>query len=220
MPRVLAVVRDPSSAEAVPAIPEGSGTRSGASGRGRGRPLAADRTDAILRAAGDLFDEMGYDQLRVQDIAARAGVGLATLYRRWPTKQALLADALRAKDQSLDAGVDGAPLEVLAAIAGQVAGQTLGPKGEFLPGLLAAIRDDDDLAEALRVGVIDPLHDRIRGELVTVLGPDHPELEVLVEMIPAICVYRALAPVDAGDPDALVATMVDLIATVATGSPR
>ena len=61
----------------------------------RGRPLATERTDAILTAAGELFEEVGFDQLTVQDIAQRAGVGLATLYRRWPSKHALLIEALR-----------------------------------------------------------------------------------------------------------------------------
>nr|WP_249420042.1 TetR/AcrR family transcriptional regulator [Rhabdothermincola salaria] len=188
--------------------------------RGRGRPLAADRTDAILQAAGDLFDEVGYDQLRVQDIASRAGVGLATLYRRWPTKQALLVDALRVKNQTFERPGEGEPLEVLAHIAGLVAGGTLGTRGEFLPGLLTAIRDDAELAESLRVGVIDPLHDRVRAELVAILGADHPQLELLVEMVPALCIYRALAPIEPGDPDALVATMVDLVTIVATASGR
>jgi AcrR family transcriptional regulator len=187
--------------------------------RGRGRPRAADRTDAILAAAGDLFDEVGYDQLRVQDIATRAGVGLATLYRRWPTKQALLADALREKDRSFGGAGEGEPLEVVGQIASHIARGTLGPRGEFLPGLLAAIRDDEDLAEALRIGVIDPLHARIRAELAIVLGPDHPQLELLVEMVPAVCVYRALAPVDPGDPDELVTSMVQLLSTVAGAHP-
>ena len=199
----------PSGADEVAAAP-----------RGRGRPLAADRTDAILQAAGDLFDEVGYDQLRVQDIASRAGVGLATLYRRWPTKQALLVDALRVKNQTFERPGEGDPLEVLAHIARLVAGGTLGSRGEFLPGLLTAIRDDADLAESLRTGVIDPLHERIRTELVEVLGPDHPQLELLVEMVPALCIYRALAPIEPGDPDALVATMVDLVTIVASSSAR
>src|SRR5579859_7628960 len=59
-----------------------------------GRPRAEDRTPAILEAAKELMGEVGYDRLRIQDVADRAGAGLATLYRRWPTKQALVADAI------------------------------------------------------------------------------------------------------------------------------
>src|ERR1700694_89534 len=60
-----------------------------------GRPRAEDRTPAILEAAKELMGEVGYDRLRIQDVADRAGAGLATLYRRWPTKQALVAGAIR-----------------------------------------------------------------------------------------------------------------------------
>jgi len=59
-----------------------------------GRPRAADRTPPSSQAAKDLLGEVGYDRLRIQDVADRAGAGLATLYRRWPTKQALIADAI------------------------------------------------------------------------------------------------------------------------------
>ena len=51
---------------------------------------------------------MGYDHgPPVQDIAHRAGVGLATLYRRWPTKQALLAEALRQRNYCFERDIEG-----------------------------------------------------------------------------------------------------------------
>ena len=46
-----------------------------AAARKRGRPLAADRSDVILDAVLDLLHDVGYDQLRMQDVADRAGVG-------------------------------------------------------------------------------------------------------------------------------------------------
>jgi len=48
---------------------------------------------AVLRAAGELLTEVGYDKMSVEDVAARAGVHKTTVYRRWPTKAALTADA-------------------------------------------------------------------------------------------------------------------------------
>jgi AcrR family transcriptional regulator len=53
----------------------------------RGRPRVAARDAAILDATQQLLDELGYDRLRIQDVADRAHAGLATIYRRWPTKQ-------------------------------------------------------------------------------------------------------------------------------------
>jgi AcrR family transcriptional regulator len=48
---------------------------------------------AVLLAAAELLTEFGYDKMRVEDVAARAGVHKTTVYRRWPTKASLTADA-------------------------------------------------------------------------------------------------------------------------------
>ena len=73
--------------------------------RPRGRRREADREPLILDAANELLDEIGYDHLRVQDVADRAHVGLATIYRRWSTKQELVIAAMsRAKAERRAAG--------------------------------------------------------------------------------------------------------------------
>ena len=54
----------------------------------------ADR--AIIDAALSLFAEDGVEGLCIEKVAARAGVGKATIYRRWPGKEDLLLDALAA----------------------------------------------------------------------------------------------------------------------------
>ncbi|MFW0793967.1 TetR/AcrR family transcriptional regulator [Gordonia sp. CPCC 205515] len=61
--------------------------------RGRGRPRDPELDDRILAATRELVDEVGYHQVGMESIAARAGVGKATLYRRWPTKAAVITDA-------------------------------------------------------------------------------------------------------------------------------
>jgi hypothetical protein len=48
-----------------------------------------------------------------------------------------------------------------------------------------------------------------------VLGPDHPQLDLLVDLVPGVCVFRALAPGETGDPDALVAAVMELIGGLA-----
>lgn len=47
----------------------------------------------ILRAAVEELAEVGYGRVTIESIAARAGVGKSTIYRHWPDKLALLADA-------------------------------------------------------------------------------------------------------------------------------
>jgi AcrR family transcriptional regulator len=63
--------------------------------KGPGRPRSARADEAIIEAVLDLFAE-GHtaDALSIEAIAARAGVGKATIYRRWPNKDALIVDAV------------------------------------------------------------------------------------------------------------------------------
>ena len=58
-----------------------------------GRPRTAD-DEAIAGAVLQALVERGYDGMTVEDVARRAGVGRATVYRRWPTKTAMVIDAL------------------------------------------------------------------------------------------------------------------------------
>ncbi len=59
-----------------------------------GRPRSEQAEQAIIEATLDLFAEQGFDGVCVEAVAARAGVGKATIYRRWPNKEELLLAAL------------------------------------------------------------------------------------------------------------------------------
>jgi AcrR family transcriptional regulator len=62
--------------------------------RGRGRPRDPGTDDRITRAAAELLLQRGFDRTTVDDVAARAGVGKATVYRRWPSKEDLAVAAM------------------------------------------------------------------------------------------------------------------------------
>ncbi|HEX9343552.1 MAG TPA: TetR/AcrR family transcriptional regulator [Actinomycetota bacterium] len=62
--------------------------------RPRGRPRDARVDEAILEAALDLFIEAGFEGMSIEDVAERAGVARATVYRRWPSKQELVFAAI------------------------------------------------------------------------------------------------------------------------------
>jgi AcrR family transcriptional regulator len=59
-----------------------------------GRPRSVQSHQAILEAALALFAEVGLQGLSIEAIAERAGVGKTTIYRRWPSKEDVLKDAL------------------------------------------------------------------------------------------------------------------------------
>ncbi|MEU9204897.1 TetR/AcrR family transcriptional regulator [Streptomyces sp. NPDC048332] len=64
------------------------------------RRSGPDLTRAIMRTTLDLGQELGYAKLSIEAIAAGAGVGKHTIYRRWPSKGALLLDSLLSLSES------------------------------------------------------------------------------------------------------------------------
>ena len=60
----------------------------------RGRPRSEKAEAAILRAAAELLLDRGLDAVSMDAVAHQAGVSKATIYRWWPTKEALALDAL------------------------------------------------------------------------------------------------------------------------------
>lgn len=62
--------------------------------RGRGRPRDPHTDVRIIEAAASLLRTRGFERMTVDDVAAKAGVGKATVYRRWPSKDDLAVAAM------------------------------------------------------------------------------------------------------------------------------
>jgi AcrR family transcriptional regulator len=60
----------------------------------RTRRTSSDVADAILTATLEILDEVGFDGLTVEAVAARSGAAKTAVYRRWPSKVPLVVDAL------------------------------------------------------------------------------------------------------------------------------
>ncbi|MGK9166884.1 TetR/AcrR family transcriptional regulator [Inquilinus limosus] len=75
--------------------------------RAPGRPRSRAAEEAILKAALELFLDHGVEGASIERIARRAGVGKTTIYRRWSSKEALLAQAIGRvrEDAERDMGV-------------------------------------------------------------------------------------------------------------------
>jgi AcrR family transcriptional regulator len=63
--------------------------------RGRGRPRRAEADAAILDAALAMLRAGGYRELSLDEVARRAGTAKSSIYRRWPSKAALVAAIVR-----------------------------------------------------------------------------------------------------------------------------
>jgi AcrR family transcriptional regulator len=94
------------------------------------RPLRADarrNRERILESARQVFAENGIDA-QMDDVAGRAGVGVGTVYRHFPTKDALMAELVRQKfrqfaDAAREAlGRDGEPFFVFTDVLRRTAG--------------------------------------------------------------------------------------------------
>src|SRR5260370_35342567 len=60
-----------------------------------GRPRSAQAHKAILDATLELLAEEGFQGLSIEEVAARAGAGKTTIYRRWSSKEELVMEAIR-----------------------------------------------------------------------------------------------------------------------------
>ncbi|MGH2656757.1 MAG: TetR/AcrR family transcriptional regulator [Actinomycetota bacterium] len=69
-------------------------TITGSPSRPPGRPRSPEADRAILDAAIDLFVDEGYEGMSIEGVAARAGVGKTTIYRRWASKEELIVAAI------------------------------------------------------------------------------------------------------------------------------
>jgi AcrR family transcriptional regulator len=180
----------------------------------RGRRLSQDRSDDILGAVVELLHEAGYDQLRVQDVADRAGVGLSTIYRRWPTKQDLVRAGLEcgADEKFVDTGD---PRADFRTILTRLAADVNGDGAQTMLGFMASMRSDPDVAEVFRCTVIARLNGHLRALLAAELGDDHPDLDLRAAAGPAILIYQAAVCGQPIDAEATAARLTDLLFTAA-----
>ena len=140
----------------------GAGGTAGAAPRGRPRSQEADH--AILTAARDLLAERGLAAMSIEEVAARAGVGKATIYRRWPSKGLLALDAFVASFREEQPLPDTGSLrgDLLAALHAWVRTVTQTAMGPMLTGLIAEAQHDPELRGAWRDRVIEPLRTQHR----------------------------------------------------------
>ena len=179
----------------------------------RGRRLSEDRSDAILGTVLTLIQETGYDQLRMQDVAERANVGLSTIYRRWPTKQEVVGAALKCKQETSVWPSTGDPRSNVKAMLQDMAEHLNGDGGQFILGLLATMRAEPEVGAMFRETMLDGVHTHLRAQLAEVLGEDEPDLDLRAAAGPAILIYTSAICGQPMDSDATAERLTRLLFT-------
>jgi AcrR family transcriptional regulator len=132
-------------------------------GSPRGRPRSDKVNRAILDAARELLIRDGYTRLRLEHVAAHAGVGKATIYRRWESKEKL-AQALLADLASPHIGIEDTGdtrEEMLAAVMNPVRAITESEFGPVIRALLSQIAINPALGDPFRATVVQARRDEI-----------------------------------------------------------
>jgi AcrR family transcriptional regulator len=183
--------------------------------KARGRPRDEAATASILRATLELADEVGFDALSVEGVAARAGVGKTTIYRRWPNVWAVLMDAFLADMMRM------APIEEHAtaresfrASMRSLAKAYRGKTGKLLRPLIGRAQMDADLRQAVQARWVEPRR-RIAREVVR-RGIERGELregldaDVVLDALYGPIYHRLLVPYhDAPLSEAFIDQVVD-----------
>jgi len=120
--------------------------------------------DALLAAAGEAYAERGVDA-SLEEIAKRAGVGIGTLYRHFPTRDSLNEAVYRREVEALCDGVDGllrenSPVEALAAWMRNFTGYVARKRGMAM-ALKSSLGPDSEL--------FTYTHRRVREALTTLV---------------------------------------------------
>ncbi|HEX3328091.1 MAG TPA: TetR/AcrR family transcriptional regulator [Actinomycetota bacterium] len=162
---------------------------------GRPRSLEADRS--ILSAALDLFIEDGYQGMSIEHVAAQAGVGKATIYRRWPSKEALITDAVCSFSEELTAPDTGAVRDDMLGLVRQIVElASSSPSGRCFARMAGEMISNPELAKVYKEKVIG--HRRAIVRQIIVRGMDRGELRddldvgLVVDMLVGPLLYRAL----------------------------
>jgi AcrR family transcriptional regulator len=181
-----------------------------------GRPRDAGADEAIMLASVEVLAEKGPAGFTVDEVAARAGCGKATIYRRWSSRAALMLDTahrMGLEPPALDTGSLRDDLVPMLTELGTKMRDT--PAGRILPGVIAEASIHPEMKEVLADFISDRRHrprEMVargieRGEL-----PADTDVELLLDVLGGTVIYRELiacAPTD----EAYIAGLVDAVLT-------
>ncbi len=192
---------------------------------GIGRPRDARTDGAILEATLELIAERGAHKFRTDDVAARAGVGKGAIYRRYPSKDALVTAAVAAlvNEEIVIPDTGSTRGDLLALMREAVELYRGSLPGRLMPNLVGAMAQRPELARAVREGFLAGRREALAEVLRRGIerGDLRPDLdtELALDVFGGPLFYRLLitgGPID----DDLAEGVADLILRGFARSPK
>lgn len=178
----------------------------------RGEPVVR----SVLNVTLDTLAETGFASLRVEDVAARAGVNKTTIYRRWPTKDALVRAALlTVADDDIRIPDTGSLRGDLLAIGRMLEDLSNAPRWQSVIRMILAEGPDSDLAaiaQSVRESYEPLRRERVNAAIARGEVADFDDGLLLLEVFDATLHFRLFVSklgVDKGYLESLVGFLLD-----------
>lgn len=172
--------------------------------RRAGRPRSVQAHRAIIDATLEVFAEAGAEGLCIEKVAAKAGVGKATIYRRWPGKEDLLLDAISAMRSPLPKPKGESVREDLAALVDAIGRESSDPRrARQFALLLGEGAAYPRLLERYVETVVEPRREVVRSVLKRGVATgelrDEANVEAAVDMLTGAVLARPRTGRDRAD---------------------
>ena len=167
-----------------------------------GRPRSEASHQAIIRATLDLLIESGYRSLTMEGVRARAGVGKATIYRRWSSKEELVRDAIVFMHDAVEAPDTGSLRgDYMGMAAGVRAAAQRAGAATLMPRLLGDVANDRELHAIFYANLVAPRRAQMRAVLERAVARgelrDDVDVDLMIDLFAGPVIYRLI--ISAGD---------------------
>lgn len=199
--------------------------------RRRGRPRSEQAQRAILAAAIELLLAQGLRAMSMDEVAERAGVSKATIYRWWDSKDLLALDALSAEwaapGRAAERNTGSLRGDLLAQLRPWLRQLNEKPFGRVIAGLIAQAQTDPEFAVLYREHFVQPRRDATRPMLLRAIdrgeiAPD-TDLDVTLDLLYGPIYHRLLhghAPLNDRFVQQVVDSVIAAVSVAGAGAGR
>jgi AcrR family transcriptional regulator len=185
-----------------------------------GRPRSTQADVAILHAALELLAAHGYSALTMEAVRERSGVGKATLYRRYGSKEELVRAAIVHLNSDIPLPEDTGSIggDFAATAANVLAGAARTGALTLMPRLLSEVTGDPEMHALFHEHLVEPRRRVVRGivERAKARGEIRADVDtdVAIDLMVGPFIYRMI--ISGGDP-AAIGNPAEVLETVLTG---